>query len=209
MTGKRTPPGNSHQRNDAKTTTRLEFMREYRVRANCVPELVAQLRSKGTDGSFAVLMFSPLDSFSSDDDTDDDIINLQYSMEGGVVGLDWVLLAPRNVADRERIAELIAHRGHTVVSRRMNGVDFLRVEDGEIVYLGMQIVTELYKIDSQAYIGLLVDQVDIDLFVPATQSRTPRPRAHACRATGPGPRRGDGPVQGQLDQRQLGARARG
>jgi hypothetical protein len=51
------------------------------------------------------------------------------------------------------------------MTKSHNDVDYLRVEDDRIAELGNQIITELYKITSDISIGLLVNDVDIDLNV--------------------------------------------
>jgi hypothetical protein len=60
-----------------------------------IPGIVGKLATL-KDGSFAVLMF---DSQLS---TGGDAVNLQYSVEHGAVGLDWVLLSQTNVTDKGR-----------------------------------------------------------------------------------------------------------
>lgn|SRR5665647_2593427 len=84
------------------------------------------------------------------------LTNLQFSIENGTVGLDWVLLEPRNIADEVRIAEFIASKGHAVTEMGINDVEYLRVEDGDICELGLSIVEEFYKMPRDADIGILV-----------------------------------------------------
>jgi len=45
-------------------------------------------------------MFVPSDS------KDGEAVNLQYSIDSGVVGFDWVLIGPRNIADRVKVIDL-------------------------------------------------------------------------------------------------------
>ncbi|MDR3454691.1 MAG: hypothetical protein P4L96_18155 [Rhodoferax sp.] len=123
------------------------------VKATDIPDLVDQLRDKGGDASYAVVMFCSPYAFSGEDP----IINLQYSVEGSVLGLDWVLLGARNIEDKERIAAFITRAGHAVTEQEMNNVRFLRVEGGDVADLGFRIVTEYYQIKPTAEIDLLVD----------------------------------------------------
>ena len=60
-----------------------------------IPSIVSHLATL-KDGSFAVFMFdSPLSPGG-------DAVNIQYSVEQGAVGLDWVLLGQTNIADSRR-----------------------------------------------------------------------------------------------------------
>jgi hypothetical protein len=118
-----------------------------------IPTAVAQLRAAGKNASFAVFMFAPQGTPANDNTT----VNLQYSIEGGVVGLDWVLLAPKNIADKDAVAEFISSRGHSVLQREGNNVRYLRVESGDIQELGVQIADEFYHLGRDAKINLITE----------------------------------------------------
>ena len=164
MTSKRTRVAkNRRSQSGKKATTRLAMMCEYPISVNSIPDVVAQLRAKGVNGSFAILMFRSPEPFRIPDPND--VVNLQFSMENDIVGLDWVLLGPKNIVDKVLIAEFITRHGHAVMNKGLNTVDYLRVEDSEISKLGAQIVADFYKVDSDYKIGLMVDNVDIDLVV--------------------------------------------
>ncbi len=124
---------------------------EYLMRPNQIPLVLEQLQWNARDGSWATLMFSTAISSA---DTDDSTLNLQYSVEGGIAGLDWVLLGPRNIADLEQVAACAASRGHQVMVRTMNNVMYLRVEDGDISGLGQSIIAR-YGVPNDTDIGLL------------------------------------------------------
>jgi hypothetical protein len=91
---------------------------------------------------------------------DEERVNLQYSIENGRVGLDWVLLAPQNVSDQEKIAAFMKDRGFAANAREMNKVRYLRVEDGDIVDLGLKIATEFYGRRLTDRIDVIVDGFD-------------------------------------------------
>ena len=127
---------------------------EFTIHPSRVPLAVEQLRQKGAHGSWLVLMFNT--SIHSPK-TSDHVLNLQFSINDGVLGLDWVLLGERNIADRELVAEFIKSKGHSVAEQEMNEVEFLRVEDGDLVALGVAIAKELYKIGNSYPLGLQSD----------------------------------------------------
>jgi hypothetical protein len=115
-----------------------------------IPAIVAKLATC-KDGSFAVFMFdSPLSSAG-------DAVNLQYSVEHGAVGLDWVLLGKTNIADKEKVYAFAAQVGHSMTEREMNNVRYLRVEGRDLDKLGTSIIVEFYGIPHDAQLGLITE----------------------------------------------------
>jgi hypothetical protein len=123
----------------------------YPVTARDIPAIISQLERSGKDGHFVVLMFVPRGS------TDGESVNLQYSIDGGVVGLDWVLLGPRNIADRAKVGEFAAKLGHQLNERELNGVHYLRVTGSGISKLGAKIIQDCYQISPDAKLGVITE----------------------------------------------------
>jgi hypothetical protein len=121
-----------------------------------MPAIVERLRSTGKDESFVVFRFAPPGTKLSDDTA----VELQFSIEGSRAGLDWVLLAPRNIADETRIADLARSLGFSTRTAEMNKVRYLRVEDGDIAALGMRIAKDLYGADDASEAALIVEDFD-------------------------------------------------
>ena len=122
----------------------------YSVTARDIPAVISQLgRSGNEDGHFAVLMFVPPGS------TDGEFVNLQYSIIGGVVGLDWVLLGPRNIADQAKVSEFAAKLGYRLDEQELNGVRYLRVTGSGISELGSKIIQDFYKISPDSKLGMI------------------------------------------------------
>src|SRR5690348_1776163 len=99
---------------------------EVRVSVGQIPKVVSQLKTTGRDSSFAVFLFIPRDRPANDGDEQ---VNLQYSIENGRLGFDWVLLAAPNIADQDKIAAFMRDRGFAANMREMNKVRYMRVED--------------------------------------------------------------------------------
>jgi hypothetical protein len=115
-----------------------------------IPPILAKLATL-KNGSFAVFMFdSPLSRGG-------DAVNLQYSVEHGAVGLDWVLLGQTNIADKEKVAAFAAHLGHPMTEQEMNEVRYLRVEGQDLDKLGTSIIVEFYGIPRNAELGLITE----------------------------------------------------
>lgn len=126
---------------------RARIMTPSSVSVSQIPSVFDQLKAAHKDASWAVFVFCP----AGEPANDQTVVNLQYSFASGAIGLDWVLLSPRNIADKDKIAAFIKERHYTVSERELNSVRFLRVEDGDLIQLGMQIVGEFYHLpkDSQ------------------------------------------------------------
>jgi len=86
-----------------------------------------------------------------------DPINLQYSVEHGTVGLDWVLLSPSNIADREKVSAFAAELGQPMSEHVMNNVHYLRAEGAGIEQLGTSIIVELYGLPRNASLEFIPD----------------------------------------------------
>ena len=94
-------------------------------------------------------MFVPADS------QDGNAVNLQYSIAGGVVGIDWVLIGPRNVADKMKVIDFALSLGYRLEERDENGCRFLRMIGSGISELGAGIIHDLYKIDRNTKLEIM------------------------------------------------------
>ena len=110
-----------------------------------------QLQRSAADGHFAVLMFVPPGS------TDGQGVNLQYSIDAGVVGLDWVLNSPRNIADQAKISEFASKLGYRLEQHEVNNVRYLRVTGSGISELGVKIIKDFYKVDPSSKIEMITE----------------------------------------------------
>ncbi len=99
------------------------------VRVDDVPDGVAHLQQQGKEDAFLVFIFVPPTR------PREQPVNLQFSIERGQLGLDWVLLSPTNIADKAQIETFIRERGHSARETQVNGVRYLRVEDGDLAAL--------------------------------------------------------------------------
>ena len=112
---------------------------QYSVRLSDVPEVFQQLKQRGTDGSFAVFMFSDHGKSGNEN-----IVNLQFSVENGKIGLDWVLLAPANIRDERRVNDFLMARKAPPQRLSANEVTYLRAESGDLVLICQDIMREIY-----------------------------------------------------------------
>lgn len=126
------------------------------ITARNIPSIVEQLAQNKTERSFAAFVFGPAD----DPGSERKIVNLQFSVEGGVVGLDWVLLAPGNKTDKEKVEAFMKAQGHVVVAKEGNGVHYLRVEGDRIAELAVQIVKDIYHLQDHDQMALFTDRFE-------------------------------------------------
>ena len=119
-----------------------------------IPIVAMQLKAQGLEKSWAVIVFVP----AGEAPNNENVVNLQYSIEDGHLGLDWVLRAPRNISDKEKFSEFARSRGHIVTEHEGNGVRYLRIEGPKVAYLGAQVAQEFYGLSSDAEINLIAEK---------------------------------------------------
>ncbi len=83
---------------------------------------------------------------------------MQFSVEDGHIGFDWLLLRDENIRDRSRYEHFAASLGYKVVSKKENGVEYLRAVEGDLPRLCEGVLRELYGKNENSTIGLLVPQ---------------------------------------------------
>ena len=82
---------------------------------------------------------------------------LQYSIEKGQLGFDWVLLAPRNIEDEAQLTQFMKGVGYTVAKRDINAVRYLRVEGKDLENLGIKILCDFYHLAPEAKLELITE----------------------------------------------------
>lgn len=119
-----------------------------------LPRLVAELATEKVETSWIIFAFAP----PGEEDNDAAVLYLQYSIEGGKLGLDWVLLDDRNVADAQKVTAFIEHQKFVVRMREGNGVKYLRTEGNDLAVLGHKIICDLYQVKPDAALTLFADK---------------------------------------------------
>jgi hypothetical protein len=122
------------------------------VTVDDIPRVLNALVSTARGPAFTVFMFSTPDRPAAQD-----AVSLQLSLEGGEPGFDWALAGRRNTEDEERFVEFARSAGYTPVARVTNGVDYLRIEHGDIAGLCRQIVTTMYGLPVTQPLDVIVE----------------------------------------------------
>jgi hypothetical protein len=116
-----------------------------------VPILERSLRSTGKDGSFFVLLVpgtAKNDGYAA---------NLQFSIERNKVGLDWVLIAERNIEDEQKFMREVREDNSTLTKEMMNDVRYLRVTDSKnLIRLATSVLTDIYGVKPDEKMQLIV-----------------------------------------------------
>lgn len=118
-----------------------------------LPLLVRKVRNAERDGAFVVLLVPGTAR------SDGNFANLQYSRENGIAGLDWVLLAQRNIEDQERVRGIVGSMGGAMTELEMNGVRYLRVTGVDLAETGERILSEIYGVTAGTRMALIAEGV--------------------------------------------------
>lgn len=120
-----------------------------------LPAIASAMLQSSSEVRYAALAFCPPECRS-----DDDGLNVQLSVENGKIGMDWVLLGPRNIRDEERFIAFAETEGFAPILKSENGVSFLRVESEEAVELAAEVVTEMYRLPANETLSLYHEGFD-------------------------------------------------
>ncbi|HEY3762039.1 MAG TPA: hypothetical protein VGN23_09860 [Verrucomicrobiae bacterium] len=117
-----------------------------------IPEVFSRLKQEGTNGSFAVFMFQPPDSSKTDD-----AINIQFSIEQGKIGVDWCLIGPINIRDKDKLEQFLSTHKYKYQLREMNGMKYVRVEEGNLPGLCQKVIKDLYAQRPDVKLDMVVE----------------------------------------------------
>ena len=117
-----------------------------------LPALVNRIATTGKNGAFWVLLIpntARADGFDA---------NLQVSMEGDHLGIDWVLLAKRNLEDRARFEEIVKSQGLESRELVRNDVHYLRVESSDrLAERCKEILESMYGVTETTGMRLIIN----------------------------------------------------
>jgi hypothetical protein len=94
--------------------------------------------------------------FKDPADPNNSYINLQYSKDKNKIGLDWVLISPKNIKEKDNIKAYIENRKHIITEQEINQTKFLRTEDGDLLSLGSDIIYGYFKLPADQKIETII-----------------------------------------------------
>jgi hypothetical protein len=116
-----------------------------------LPILVDRIAATGKNGAFWVLLIpstARADGFDA---------NLQVSMERNGLGMDWVLLAQRNVEDRAKFEEIVRTQGLEARELVGNKVHYLRAEGSDhLAERCKAVLQEMYGVTDSTQMRLII-----------------------------------------------------
>jgi hypothetical protein len=151
----------------------LVFLRTARRAAPAVtwhdiPSVLAALAARPAHGNFAVFLFSA-DGLPA---PPADGLNVQVSIDTGVMGIDWVLISKLNMDAQSRFREFFERKGLRVLSREGNGVQYLRVEGDGLADLVQELLQQEFGVQPDQRMELIAEGFTWSSYSSRTRSAT-------------------------------------
>jgi len=122
-------------------TRRDQGIRRKTIAVEDVGNVFRRISAHGVETSFAVF------EIQSGKNSEGDTVEIQYSVEDGKTGLDWILMSPANIAEKQRVIQYAASKGFEWQEREMNDWLYLRIEEGDLVGICRSLIEDLYRVD--------------------------------------------------------------
>ena len=121
--------------------SRDKGVRSKTISVNDIGSVYRRISTQAVETSFAVFIISPPHR-----DTQD-TLEVQFSVEQGVTGLDWILMSEPNRREKTRVIRYALDKGVEWRSCEMNDWVYLRMEQGDLVELCTSLIRDLYAVD--------------------------------------------------------------
>lgn len=123
-------------------TRRDQGIRRKTIAVADVGEVFCQISAQGVETSFAVF------AIRTGEEDEDDVVEIQFSVEDGKTGLDWILMSPANIEEKPKVIQYAASKGVEWREKEMNDWLYLRIEQGDVVGLCTSLIEDLYQVES-------------------------------------------------------------
>lgn len=122
-------------------TRRDQGIRRKTIAVADVGEVFRQISAQGVETSFAVF------AIRTGEEGEDDAVEIQFSVEDGKTGLDWILMSPANIEEKPKVIQYAASKGVEWQEKEMNDWLYLRIEQGDVVGLCTSLIEDLYQVE--------------------------------------------------------------
>ena len=122
-------------------TRRDQGIRRKTIAVADVGEVFRQISAQGVETSFAVF------AIQMGEEDEDDAVEIQFSVEDGKTGLDWILMSPVNIEEKPKAIQYAASKGVEWQEKEMNDWLYLRIEQGDVVGFCMSLIEDLYRVE--------------------------------------------------------------
>ena len=106
-----------------------------------VGKVFRQISEQSVETSFAVFVIRKGGA------NEGDTVEIQYSVENGKTGLDWILMTPANIEEKPKVLEYAASTGLEWQEREMNDWLYLRIEEGDLIGFCRSLIEDLYQVE--------------------------------------------------------------
>jgi hypothetical protein len=106
-----------------------------------IGEVYRQISAQAVETSFAVFIIRESEG------SEGDAVEIQFSVEDGKTGLDWILMSPASIGEKSKVMQYAASKGLVWQEREMNDWLYLRIDDGDLVGLCTSLIEDLYKVE--------------------------------------------------------------
>lgn len=120
-------------------TRRYQGIRRKTIAVADVGKVFRQISARGVEASFAVFAIRK-------GENEDDAVEIQFSVEDGKTGLDWILMSPANIEEKSKVIQYAASKGVEWQEKEMNDWLYLRIEHGDVVGLCTSLIEDLYQV---------------------------------------------------------------
>lgn len=135
--------------------TKGQDIKFYTIGLSEVPVVYEQLLSTGKDGSCAIFAFFPQIVNKQEH------VEIQYCIENSKIGFDWVFIGNPKYRDQEKIKSHMEELGYEYSLREMNGVEYLRVVNGDLIALVGSILKDIYGITEKHKMELVAGRFTV------------------------------------------------
>jgi hypothetical protein len=140
---------------DATVENQYPNLKDLKVNLDTVPTILKEVADSGKQGTFATFAI----------EHNNDSINIQFSYEDGHVGLDWVLLGDANIQDKDKFEEHLKSQGIKFQSRILNNVSYLRVTQGDLAQICIDVLVKLYGIKKEDLFDVYYQGINLEKYV--------------------------------------------
>lgn|GEM_PF-4423537 len=131
--------------------TALQVPENAQVKVHQVEALFKALVKAENPPQFVAFVFTPPGSLASEG-----ALSIQFSLEAGKPGFDWVSFDDRNKMDEQRFMNYASKKGYSMrVSYEKDGDRILRVENGDLAALCSGVMTEMYGLSPMTLVDLV------------------------------------------------------
>ena len=107
-------------------TRRGQGIRTTNIPVADIGDVFRQISAQAVETSFAVFVIRV------GEENEDDTVEIQYSVEDGKTGLDWILMSAANIEEKPKVTQYAVSKGVVWQEKEMNGWLYLRIEEGDL-----------------------------------------------------------------------------